>query len=66
MEAASFDEEQSVASMVAAAVSSLPLTSSASLQFWREVVEDTEVRELIWDKSGLTQGERLALEYTGV
>ncbi|XP_024150406.1 AT-rich interactive domain-containing protein 2 isoform X1 [Oryzias melastigma] len=37
-------------------------TSRDFIRFWREVVEDTEVRELIWDKSGLTQdgtcGER--------
>uniref|UniRef100_A0A8C8A0Z5 AT-rich interactive domain 2 n=1 Tax=Oryzias sinensis TaxID=183150 RepID=A0A8C8A0Z5_9TELE len=32
-------------------------TSRDFIRFWREVVEDTEVRELIWDKSGLTQGE---------
>lgn len=27
------------------------------LQFWKEVVEDTEVRELIWDKSSGAQGK---------
>ncbi|KAM6895795.1 AT-rich interactive domain-containing protein 2 [Xenentodon cancila] len=30
-------------------------TSRDFVRFWREVVEDTEVRELIWDKSGPAQ-----------
>lgn len=32
-----------------------PLTAALA-QFWKEVVEDTEVRELIWDKSNAAQG----------
>lgn len=32
------------------------LTSSVLLQFWKEVVEDAEVRELIWDKGSPAQG----------
>uniref|UniRef100_A0A4W6G0C5 AT-rich interactive domain 2 n=1 Tax=Lates calcarifer TaxID=8187 RepID=A0A4W6G0C5_LATCA len=31
------------------------LTASVLLQFWKEVVEDAEVRELIWDKSSPAQ-----------
>lgn len=27
------------------------------VQFWKEVVEDAEVRELIWDKSNAAQGK---------
>lgn len=34
------------------------LTAVVPLQFWKEVVEDTEVRELIWDKSGPAQGKQ--------
>ncbi|XP_041833357.1 AT-rich interactive domain-containing protein 2 [Melanotaenia boesemani] len=30
-------------------------TSRDFVRFWKEVVEDAEVRELIWDKSSLTQ-----------
>uniref|UniRef100_A0A8C8E408 AT-rich interactive domain 2 n=1 Tax=Oryzias sinensis TaxID=183150 RepID=A0A8C8E408_9TELE len=33
-------------------------TSRDFIRFWREVVEDTEVRELIWDKSDGTCGDR--------
>lgn len=33
------------------------LTAAVVPQFWREVVEDTEVRELIWDKSSTAQGK---------
>lgn len=32
------------------------------VQFWKEVVEDTEVRELIWDKSNAAQGKRIHLK----
>lgn len=28
------------------------------LQFWKDVVEDSEVRDLIWDKTSLTQGKQ--------
>lgn len=31
------------------------------LQFWKDVVEDSEVRDLIWDKTSLTQGKQLML-----
>lgn len=30
--------------------------TAALAQFWKEVVEDSEVRELIWDKSNAAQG----------
>uniref|UniRef100_A0A671W0N1 AT-rich interactive domain 2 n=1 Tax=Sparus aurata TaxID=8175 RepID=A0A671W0N1_SPAAU len=33
-------------------------TSRDFIRFWKEVVEDTEVRELIWDKSGPAQGKQ--------
>lgn len=35
------------------------LTAAVLLQFWKEVVEDTEVRELIWDKSSAAQGKHV-------
>lgn len=35
------------------------LTAAVLLQFWKEVVEDTEVRELIWDKSSAAQGKHI-------
>ena len=35
-----------------------PLTAAVLLQFWKEVVEDAEVRELIWDKNSPAQGKQ--------
>lgn len=37
----------------------LSMLTAAVVQFWKEVVEDTEVRELIWDKSNAAQGKRI-------
>ncbi|XP_068611397.1 AT-rich interactive domain-containing protein 2 [Brachionichthys hirsutus] len=37
-------------------------TSRDFIRFWREVVEDVEVRELIWDKSSPAQGVALSGE----
>uniref|UniRef100_A0A8D3CRV2 AT-rich interactive domain 2 n=1 Tax=Scophthalmus maximus TaxID=52904 RepID=A0A8D3CRV2_SCOMX len=33
-------------------------TSRDFVRFWKEVVEDTEVRELIWDKDGTSSAQR--------
>lgn len=38
------------------------MLTAALAQFWKEVVEDTEVRELIWDKSNAAQGKGIHME----
>lgn len=49
-------------SWVISIVLNAQLTPSVLSQFWKEVVEDAEVRELIWDKNSSAQGKRICCD----